>query len=374
MDNKRINFIDYGKALSILFVLLIHSGIEILKDYVLFAMPLFFIVSGYVLNPQNKTLKQFVKNRFMKLMIPFLIASLLDILLEIARAYFYGYGNYKIAIPSLINLLYGSGFKVPDLFGVRELIVTNIPYIQPSNQFMDVILPTNCHLWFLPAMFTASIFAFIILKNFKDRKIVLVVLSFILVLVSALESLPNVVQLPFCIGRGCIGAVFIIVGYFLKEHAVFEKSKMPFKIVIVAVTSVIALVFIKLLGIHGEGMVRSQFGSFGIWGTYLTFVGGTVAAIAVLTLFNILERVGIGFVGKILSLVGRNTMEIYLYQFLGFFVFEVLFFTISGQSVSPDKYWMSVLPQSATWFMFFETIMVIAIIVLIKNSRAVRHK
>ena len=131
MEKKRLYFIDYGKALGILFVLMIHSGIRPLNEYVLFAMPLFFIASGYTLNVQGRDLKQFAKDRFLKLLIPFWIFSLADILLETARAYFYRYGTYKIAIPALINMIYGSGFKVPDIFGIRELIVTNVPYVQP---------------------------------------------------------------------------------------------------------------------------------------------------------------------------------------------------------------------------------------------------
>lgn len=371
MEKSRLSFIDYGKALGILFVLMIHAGMSSLNEYVLFAMPLFYIASGYTLNFQKRDLKQYAKTRFLKLMIPFWTFSALDILLGTARAYFYRYGTYKIAIPALINIAYGSGFKVPDIFGIRELIVTNIPYVQPSERFMDVILPTNCHLWFLPAMFTASILAFIILKNFKDRKIVLIGLSFVLILVAALESLPDVAQIPYCIGRGCIGAVFIIVGYFLKEQKFFEKRKMPLKITAFAVTSVIALVFIKVLGIHGEGMVRSQYGSFGIWGAYLTFVGGTAAAIAVLSFFNILEQVNIGAIGTILSSIGQNTMDIYLWQFFGFFVLEIIYFTISGESAFPDKYWMTVLPPSGTWYKLVETTLVITATVLIKKRMSI---
>ena len=368
MEKKRLYFIDYGKALGILFVLMIHSGIRPLNEYVLFAMPLFFIASGYTLNVQGRDLKQFAKDRFMKLLIPFWIFSLADILLETARAYFYRYGTYKIAIPALINMIYGSGFKVPDIFGIRELIVTNVPYVQPSEQFMDVILPTNCHLWFLPAMFTASLLAFIILKNFRERKIVLIAMSLILVLVAALESPSDAVQLPYCIGRGCIGAVFIIVGYLLKERSFFENSKMPLKIAVFVVTSAVSLSFIKVLGIHGEAMVRSQYGPFGIWSAFLTFAGGSAAAIAVLSLFNILEQVGIGIIGTILSVIGQSTMEIYLWQFFGFFALEVLYFLISGESASPDKHWMNVLPPSASWYKIFETIMVIALTVLMKKS------
>ena len=367
MEKKRLEFIDYGKALGILFVLLIHSGMKSLNEYVLFAMPLFFIVSGYVLNVQNKTLKLFTKNRFARLIVPFWVISILDILLEIARAYYYRYGNYKIVIPALINLLYGSGFKVPDLFGFREMIVSNIPYEQPSKQFMDVILPTNCHLWFLPSMFVASFIAFAIIKKFQDNKSILFAIMPVLILIAALESPSEVVQMPYCIGRGFIGAAFIIVGYIVKEIAFFEKGKVSTKLVVFAITSAVALYFIKVLGIHGEAMIRSQYGQFGIWSTYLTFLGGIAAAIAVLTLFNILEHVGIGFIGKILSLIGQNTMEIYLYQFLGFFVLEVLFFTVSGESVSPDKHWMSVLPPTANWYKPVGVIVIITTVVFIKK-------
>ena len=115
MEKSRLSFIDYGKALGILFVLMIHAGMSSLNEYVLFAMPLFYIATGYTLNLQKRNLKQFAKTRFLKLMIPFWAFSALDILLEIARAYFYRYGTYKIAIPALINMAYGSGFKVPDL-------------------------------------------------------------------------------------------------------------------------------------------------------------------------------------------------------------------------------------------------------------------
>ena len=370
MERKRLLFIDYSKALAIIFVLFDHLGVVLFKEYILFAMPLFFIVSGYTFNLKNASFSGYTKARFKRLMIPFWGFMILDIPLEIARAYFYRYGTYKVAFPALINTIYGSGAKVPDLFGWGKIIKGYVPCeLFLSRIHINTVLPTNCHLWFLPTMFCASILFFAAIKYLRKNNFALIVVSVILVFISALESNENMFQLPYGFGRGCICAAFMIFGYKLKEIAIFEKCGTPVKMSIFIICSVVTLIFIKVLRITGDGMIDSYYGSFGVWSAYITFAGGIFAAVAVLMLFNMLERIEIGAVGNVLSNIGQNTMGIFLCHFFVYFVLETVYFTITGKNASPDEYWMAVLPVSATWFKVVEAAVCVCVVLFIQRIR-----
>ncbi len=367
MEKKRLAFLDYAKALAIIFVLMDHLWVECFIEYESFLLPVFFISFGYTANLEKETFGKFTKVRFKRLILPFWGLMLLDIPLEIVKAYYYGYNTCKIAIPALLGTVYGSAGKLPDVFGLKNIINACLPYLRPQDLLsLDTILPSNCHLWFLPAMFTASILFYVILKRFRDKNITLIILSVLLLFVTALESMTAMPQLPYGIGRGCMGAVYMFFGYKLKESSFFEKGSVLIKTIVFILSFVIALIFIKIWDIQGGAYVRSYYGPYGLWSTYLTFIGGAFAAMAVLTFFRLLEQFGIGKVGLLLSTIGQSTMALYLWQFFVFFPLDVLYLKLSGATATPGKfYWMAVLPESAMWYRFIEASTYICLILLI---------
>ena len=177
---ERINFIDYSKALGILFVVFghVYCGSNIVTNWIYsFHMPLFFIISGMLLNNKNSilTLKELILRKFKSIIIPYLIFSILNC-----------FGYYFIDKFSFITLKSGILQSVT-LFGIGAL-------------------------WFLPALFIAETI-FITFKTISNNKkmykiIYILFLLLIFYIIGNLHEYINIV-----IKRAVVALFFISVGY-----------------------------------------------------------------------------------------------------------------------------------------------------------------
>ena len=84
-------------------------------------------------------------------------------------------------IPSLLNTVYGSGI-VPFIGGVFDKIKVIMSYKAQPQTGVDLILPSNCHLWFLPAMFTGYIIFTFLVKAGRNNHLLKAVSVFSLIL------------------------------------------------------------------------------------------------------------------------------------------------------------------------------------------------
>ncbi len=221
MKTKRIEYLDYAKAFAIFSVLFKHSSIYF-TGINCFTMAVFFIASGYTYNPDKDSFcERFVK-RLKRLMVPFWIVMAMDIILETIRATFIGYGTETEAIPIIANLIYGSGY-FPNCGKLGQLLIGSTPFVYNSKYMVNIIMPTNCHLWALPAMFTGYMIFSLYLKIVKNRNIFTDIVSIvILLLLASIETIQGIFQLPFGMGRGFVCTAFMIVGFFFKEYKTFE--------------------------------------------------------------------------------------------------------------------------------------------------------
>jgi len=75
----RVKWVDYAKAFSIFFVVLLHAGIpDPVKGVIrVFLIPLFFFLSGIFSNPQKyPNYTAFIKQRGIKILIPYFFSML----------------------------------------------------------------------------------------------------------------------------------------------------------------------------------------------------------------------------------------------------------------------------------------------------------
>lgn len=129
--SKRIEYIDIAKGLGILLVVLGHNDFALVSPFThkfvyAFHMPLFFFISGYILNT-SMGFKDFFRKRFNALLKPFLFTLFLIYIGSIS----FGKMGFQTAITRTIKSLYGSG-----------------PYLDWVQ------------LWFLPHLFVVSLYAF----------------------------------------------------------------------------------------------------------------------------------------------------------------------------------------------------------------------
>lgn len=190
-----------------------------------------------------------------------------------------------------------------------------------------------------------------------------ILLPVCLVLAAAVEALvPQVCQMPFGLGRGALGAAFMLFGFWMKEYQLLENRSGAY----VAGTNLLALaLFIGALclGSDGSALVRSVYGPYGVLSVFTTFIGGVAGVWLVLSLCKALEQLLIAPVKKLLSDIGQHVMTIFVWHMAVKFVFDVIYICLIKASDFSllDEYKMGLMPQTSLWFMVFETIAVIAV-------------
>lgn len=362
---ERKNFIDYAKALCVVLVVFIHTGFSALNKIILFAMPLFFAVTGYTFSFGKRTVRQNVVLRFKCIMLPYFLLMLFYTLLEMLRANLFGYGDALIAFPSLVNTVYGSGI-IPFSNGVFGSLKEIMSYKAQPQAGVDLILPSNCHLWFLPAMFSAYvIFVFLVKIGRRNYLLKSAVLLGLIIFASIEVVFPQLCQLPFGLGRGAMGAAFMFFGFWLKDNKSFENKTKTYY----ALTSFIALALFVgalCLGSDGSAFVRSVYGPYGILSVFVTFIGGASGIWLIILLCKAIEKLPIEGFKKLFSYIGKNVMTLYAWHMAVKFVFDAVYVCLIKASDFSllDAYKMGLMPQTSMWFMFFEAIAVIAICLL----------
>lgn len=366
---ERNNYIDYAKALCIVLVVFIHTGFSVLNNIVLFAMPIFFAATGYTFSFGKRSFRQNIILRFKSIMLPYFLLMLFYTLIEIFRANLFGYGDIRIAYPALANTIYGSGI-IPLNGGIFDKLKVIMSYKAQPQVGVDLILPSNCHLWFLPAMFTAYVI-FVLLVKIGRRNLLLKssVLLGLVLFASAEVVFPQLCQLPSGLGRGAMGAAFMLFGFCLKDYKCFENKSKAYYIS----TNIFALaLFVGALyiGSNGSAFVRSVYGPYGALSVFVTFIGGASGIWLILSLCKTIEKLPMERTKKMLSHIGENVMTIYAWHMAVKFLFDAVYICLikSSDFSLLDEYKMGLMPQTSMWFMFFEAIAVIMICLLCRKA------
>lgn len=183
MLNKRIEWIDTVRGISIFLVVLGHTILPYpwLIYVFSFHMPIFFFLSGYVYNPQKYTnLWSIVKRKANTLLWPYL--------------FFF-----------LINFIYWILF-----FGSKQYFEPIWKMLYSSNTLSAPFIP----LWFLTCLFVLEILFFILQKKFKSFGLLIMVLfSTILGFWLAYKKY----YLPWGIDIAMVAILFYYLGFILKN-------------------------------------------------------------------------------------------------------------------------------------------------------------
>ncbi|MBR5501646.1 MAG: acyltransferase [Oscillospiraceae bacterium] len=366
---KRLDYLDYAKALAIIFIVSIHVGFSAINQVVRFSTPLFFLATGYSHRPGKRTLQEDAALRFKAILLPFWKFMAFYTVVEMLRAPLFGYGTAEIAIPSLAKLIYGSGV-LPIETGTTGFLKEIMSYKAQPAYGVDVILPTSCHLWFLPAMFTGYVMFAALAdwsqKNFGRKLISLVTL---LLLASVEVVFPAVRQLPYGIGRGAMGAAFMLAGFWLRSGGAEEFSRGRRAAVIAAA----ALVYIGALclKLDGSSMVRSVYGPYGALGIPITFFGCAAGAWLLIELCRGIEKLPLTGLKRFLSFTGRNVMTVYSLHMAVKFLLDVFYVSVlhGGDGALLDEYKMGLLPGQSFWYMLLEVAVIIAVCLLLAKLK-----
>ena len=196
---EKINYIDYSKGIAILFVIFghVYSGNNIATTWIYsFHMPLFFIISGFLLKlNKNKDTKSMILKKFKSLMVPYILFSIINIV-----------GFYLIKDLSY-EVFKGNIFNTITLFGIGAL-------------------------WFLPALFISETLFLFEKNNISKNKykalfyITIVFIIAIFIFVSKGNYNSVIGKLTIVLVRSMVALFFINIGYYLYKVI----SKINFKI------------------------------------------------------------------------------------------------------------------------------------------------
>lgn len=225
-------------------------------------MPLFFIASGFFLNPTNE-LKNGIIKSIKRLFKPFFIYLALGFVLEFLKRFY----------------LNREQLKLEDFIGA--LIYMDYDRLLGTYAFV---------LWFLPALFIGKTIIYLILKYSRllILKILLIALSFLI---------GYNFNFPFAIDDGLISTPYIFIGYY------FYKNKRVLTNKTTAFVLLIPLILISLVyGVPDLNMSNKYFESILInllWTCALSFL-----------LFIFFSNLKINL--KALEYLGVNSMLIFL--------------------------------------------------------------
>lgn len=197
---KRIDFLDIAKGIAIIAIILGHLGSNTINRVVFtFHVPIFFIITGYFIN-KKYTIKEFIENKFKRLIIPYFVTSILIIIISIFS----------------IKLFYGVNFF--NWIGAKQYLIATIYGAGDNHVFLGYKIRAIGAIWFLWASFWASILLRISLELKKEYRILFIAILFVIGYFSS-----KIIWLPLSIQAGFCATLFMYVGYLINTY--FDKYK-----------------------------------------------------------------------------------------------------------------------------------------------------
>lgn len=232
MGQIRINWIDWAKFLGIALVVFGHtefdeSNMFIRKFIYSFHMPLFFFISGFLFKLKEDNFREYLKNSFVSLMIPYLFFFILSI---IFNPYFAYITFTKDLMGVFLSFICGSGGE-----------------------------PLSVATWFLASLFLVRVFAYFLIKY----KVNIYVSILILALSSIIAYYSPSGRLFVGTFSSFMALPIFMLGHFSKDRQVLNRDLSVTKSFIMAVLSLCLLLLINSVqGEIGVDMSNRNFGNY----------------------------------------------------------------------------------------------------------------
>lgn len=243
----RIQILDYIRGMAILLVLLHHSGVPG-GDWILaFHMPMLFFISGYTdfLRKREWKFLDYIRNRFMRLMVPYFLFELANLLLW--QVYMLHYGGWQDMTEALKGIL----------------IVINT----------DTYVGFYGRLWFLPCMFVSDLLFWFVKQLCSKKYLGLCAGMMLLLSWISCRMLPE--RLPFTVDTAFMATAFLILGYVMGEQIqwlLMKKHRIADGMLFCAAVGLMAF-FLSGSDTYCH-MYTNQYGNY--LGTVMAAIGGII--------------------------------------------------------------------------------------------------
>jgi fucose 4-O-acetylase-like acetyltransferase len=194
-----VPWIDVAKAFGITIVVLEHNGLLsdcCIQGIRVIDMPLFMFVSGFLFSPQA-TFKQHIAKAAKRLLIPYIVYSLLNLVLSSVLAY----------VSNVLTLTAFAGYLGSIFLGIGHSTTSLQPVWPPG--------------WFLVALFFLHIVAYFI----KDKRTILWSLFVAFLLCLLLRQVNFIVVLPVL--SALMAYPFYSIGRLLKMNTHYLEKRQP---------------------------------------------------------------------------------------------------------------------------------------------------
>lgn len=367
-SKQREIFLDFFRAVCLLFVMIDHRSLLTVSIGV-FVLTGFFIASGYTFKSNTGDFKAFFIKKVKRLLVPFWICSIVMGCVELIRAPIIGYGDASIIAPVGVTAVYGSFVNLPSIGSFGEFLAKAVAYNNKVPGILNLILPTDCHLWFLPALFSAEMVMFLIFKFRKNKWWFDITAIVILLLLAGIETIPNMPQLPYGLGRGFFAAALMLMGYRMKQANLFTSKMLKWQLILLALAigpAVCSVIF----KYDGRGLIRSIYGEPMFLGVFITYICGLSFAYIVMYLMYWLGKIPSNPVSSVLSFAGRNTMDVYLWHMLVYFVGDMFMIYVLKATATPNVFYVELFDNNHfvyRWLIVFIAYATVLGYVLLKN-------
>lgn len=293
--SERLAWLDFGKAIGILMVLMVHAQCSLgpVTYYGgMFYMPVFFVAAGYTFRlRERESYSMYLKKKAKRLLLPYGSANAFLWLFFWAKDCVLAGNPTDLKIHSLFGILYSR----------NQMYIS--AYSGENPVLMDLL---NAPLWFLTAMFL--VYAWYGLLSRSRWKYPLLAAGLI---VSVIWRIGTPVLLPWSLDAVPYFACFFAVGEALKK---WEKKGFLQDAGALGAT----LVLFVLTSIF-NGSVNLSIGDYGR-SMLLCLISGSTGSLLVLAVGKGLERVCSPFM-KLMSWIGQETLMIlcfhmFLYMFI----------------------------------------------------------
>ncbi len=292
---KRIKYIDIARCFAIVFIVFGHAcsyseHLAVFEKFVYsFHVALFFILSGYLFKvKENEKFTTFVKNKFLRLMVPYFIWAFLFLI---------PYMILGSNVANTLNKNVSFDFK-RSIFGIFYGIGT------------DNLLKQNSPLWFLPALFSMNIAYYFIIKFTSKNKKVKTLMLLPLIIIAYISVYFLKIHLPWGLNTVLNLGIFFYIGYLLKEYNVLGNKSFLFK-------------WYTIISVFIVGLLTCFLNKKAI--DYMTYSYGyfTLAILSALCLSFVTIYISMLInKNKVLEYIGKNTLGILIFHKLIILVFQ----------------------------------------------------
>lgn len=291
MEQKRIEWCDVFKGIAIILIVVGHATEGFHQFIYQFHVAAFFFISGYTCKFEKKSFGNILLSRFYKLMVPYYVINLCGITL------FYVLNLFGI-LPYISTIVYPDTY----LHAVLALFQGNTIYCDWLGA-----------MWFLPVLFKATLIAKAI-HYFGKKKTVILLMSFMTYLFSHQWALMKLDDHQWSLAG--VAQLFIICGWLLSS---VKRESIQWKKTLIASVAVGLLWYISIHYITNKTMdwPSKRFNN-PLVDLYLPVYG------IVLCLFISLLLSRNKYACAIFSCIGKNSMAIMCFHFIGFKAAELM--------------------------------------------------